>query len=99
MLYIISMEKDIKLQEFDSNEQDIQAPKTAGVTGGLYAKRVVTEDGEVKVVEMKMRNRKTGESEDDYDDEKYAEDEKINKAGSSIGWDTETDGLGGAIDD
>ena len=48
---------------------------------------------------MKMRNRKTGESDDDYDDEKYADDEKINKAGSSIGWDTETDGLGGAIDD
>ena len=96
---LIEFYDSIKLQEFDSNEQDIQAPKTAGVTGGLYAKRVVTEDGEVKVVEMKMRNRKTGESEDDYDDEKYAEDEKINKAGSSIGWDTETDGLGGAIDD
>jgi len=89
----------IKLQQFNANEEDIQAPKTAGVTGGLYAKRVVTEDGEVKVVEMKMRNRNTGESQDDYDDEKYADDEKKNKAGSSIGWDTETDGLGGAVDD
>ena len=89
----------IKVLEFDSDEQDIQAPKTAGVTGGLYAKRVVTEDGEVKVVEMKMRNRNTGESQDDYDDSKYADDEKINKPGSSIGWDTETDGLGGAEDD
>ena len=85
----------IKLQDFNIDEEDIQAPKTAGVTGGLYAKRVVTEDGEVKVVEMKMRNRNTGESQDDYDDKKYADDEKINQAGSSIGWDTETDGLGG----
>ena len=90
---------NIKLQEFNADEQDIQAPKTAGVKGGLYAKRVVTEDGEVKVVEMKMRNRNTGESQDDYDDEKYADDENKNKAGSSIGWDTETDGLGGAVDD
>ena len=86
---------NIKLLDFNNEEEDIQAPKTAGVTGGLYAKRVVTEDGEVKVVEMKMRNRNTGESQDDYDDDKYADDEKQNKVGSSIGWDTETDGLGG----
>jgi len=86
---------NIKLLDFNNEEEDIQAPKTAGVTGGLYAKRVVTEDGEVKVVEMKMRNRNTGESQDDYDDQKYADDEKQNKVGSSIGWDTETDGLGG----
>ena len=33
---------------------------------------------------------------DDYDDDKYADDEKKNKAGSSIGWDTEVDGLGGS---
>tara|TARA_A100001011_G_scaffold228147_1_gene236280 strand:- start:245 stop:1906 length:1662 start_codon:yes stop_codon:yes gene_type:complete len=96
---LVEFYDNIKLQQFNANEQDIQAPKTAGVTGGLYAKRVVTEDGEVKVVEMKMRNRNTGESQDDYDDEKYADDEKKNKAGSSIGWDTETDGLGGAVDD
>ena len=96
---LVEFYDSIKLQDFNSDEQDIQAPKTAGVKGGLYAKRVVTEDGEVKVVEMKMRNRNTGESQDDYDDEKYADDEKKNKAGSSIGWDTETDGLGGATDD
>tara|TARA_B100001057_G_scaffold500643_1_gene616832 strand:+ start:6181 stop:7842 length:1662 start_codon:yes stop_codon:yes gene_type:complete len=96
---LVEFYDSIKLQDFNSDEQDIQAPKTAGVKGGLFAKRVVTEDGEVKVVEMKMRNRNTGESQDDYDDEKYAEDEKKNKAGSSIGWDTETDGLGGATDD
>ncbi len=48
---------------------------------------------------MKMRGRKTGESADDYDDSKYADDEAKNRPGSSIGWDTDTDGLGGAIDD
>ena len=92
---LVEFYDSIKLLDFNSEEEDIQAPKTAGVTGGLYAKRVVTEDGEVKVVEMKMRNRNTGESQDDYDDEKYADDEKQNKVGSSIGWDTDTDGLGG----
>ena len=77
-------------------EEDIQAPKTAGQRGGLYAKRIVTEDGEVKVIEVKMRNRQTGESQDDYDDSKYAVDPDYKpKAGSSIGWDTEIDGLGG----
>ena len=86
---LVEFYDNIKLQQFNVEEEDIQAPKTAGVTGGLYAKRVVTEDGEVKVVEMKMRNRNTGESQDDYDDEKYADDEKKNKVGSSIGWDTE----------
>ena len=96
---LVEFYDNIKLQQFNANEEDIQAPKTAGVTGGLYAKRVVTEDGEVKVVEMKMRNRNTGESQDDYDDEKYADDEKKNKVGSSIGWDTEVDGLGGETGD
>jgi hypothetical protein len=77
-------------------QEDIQAPKSVAQDGNKYAKRIVTEDGEVKVVEVKMRGRKTGESDDDYDDEKYADDEVKNKAGSSIGWDTEADGLGGA---
>ena len=77
-------------------EEDIQAPKTAGQRGGLYAKRIVTEDGEVKVIEVQMRNRSTGESQDDYDDSKFANDPDYKpKAGSSIGWDTEIDGLGG----
>ena len=35
-----------------------------GVKDGLMAKRVVTEDGEVKVVKMEMRKRKTGESDE-----------------------------------
>ena len=83
-----------------SDDTDIQAPDSVGVTNTLYAKRIVTEDGEVKVVEMKVRGRQTGESEDDYDDDKYTEDEVKNKrAGSSIGWDTEVDGLGGTVDE
>tara|TARA_R110002111_G_scaffold244118_1_gene306260 strand:- start:35 stop:757 length:723 start_codon:yes stop_codon:yes gene_type:complete len=86
-----------------SDDHDIQAPDSVGVTNTLYAKRIVTEDGEVKVVEMKVRGRQTGESDDDYDDEKYKNDPDYNpnikrKSGSSIGWDTETDGLGGAVD-
>jgi len=87
-----------------SDDHDIQAPDSVGVTNTLYAKRIVTEDGEVKVVEMKVRGRQTGESDDDYDDEKYKDDPDYNpnikrKSGSSIGWDTETDGLGGAVDE
>jgi len=88
-----------------SDDHDIQAPDSVGVTNTLYAKRIVTEDGEVKVVEMKVRGRQTGESDDDYDDIKYQNEiEGINpnikkRAGSSIGWDTDTDGLGGAVDE
>lgn len=83
-----------------SDDTDIQAPDSVGVTNTLYAKRIVTEDGEVKVVEMKVRGRQTGESQDDYDDAKYSDDEAKNKrVGSSIGWDTEVDGLGGAVDE
>jgi len=84
-----------------SDDTDIQAPDSVGITNTLYAKRIVTEDGEVKVVEMKVRGRQTGESQDDYDDEKYTDDEIKNKrVGSSIGWDPDTDGLGGvAVDD
>ena len=95
----------IEVKDISDDEiQDIQAPDSTGITNTLYAKRIVTEDGEVKVVEMKVRGRQTGESDDDYDDEKYADEiDGVNpnikrKAGSSIGWDTETDGLGGAVD-
>ena len=92
---LVEFYDNIKVLDIDG-EEDIQAPKTAGQRGGLYAKRIVTEDGEVKVVEVKMRNRETGESQDDYDDNKYANDPDFKpKAGSSIGWDTEVDGLGG----
>jgi len=87
----------LKVLDVDQDE-DIQAPKTAGVKGGLYAKRIVTEDGEVKVVEVKMRNRNTGESQDDYDSEfdDFESDLPRGSAGSSIGWDTDVDGLGGS---
>ena len=93
---LVEFYDSIKLQPVDLQEEDIQAPKTAGIKDTLYAKRIVTEDGEVKVVEMKMRGRKTGESQDDYDDEKYSSDVDYKpKPGSSIGWDTDADGLGG----
>tara|TARA_B100001287_G_scaffold201478_1_gene170833 strand:+ start:24 stop:1430 length:1407 start_codon:yes stop_codon:yes gene_type:complete len=87
----------------DDEIADIQGPDSTGITNTLYAKRIVTEDGEVKVVEMRVRGRQTGESDDDYDDEKYKDDPDYNpnikrKAGSSIGWDTTVDGLGGAVD-
>ena len=92
---------NIKVMEITKDE-DIQAPKSFSVKDGLYAKRIVTEDGEVKVVEMKMRGRQTGESDEWYDnpldpESRAALMKKI--GGSSIGWDTETDGLGGAEDD
>ena len=95
----------IEVKDISDDEiQDIQAPDSTGITNTLYAKRIVTEDGEVKVVEMKVRGRQTGESDDDYDDEKYKDDPGFNpnikrKVGSSIGWDTTTDGLGGAVDE
>ena len=90
---------NIKIIPLGNDEEDIQAPKTHGVTDSLYAKRIVTEDGEVKVVEMKMRGRKTGESDEDYDSELFEfEPDYKPKSGSSIGWDTDSDGLGGADD-
>ena len=49
-------------------------PDSTGITNTLYAKRIVTEDGEVKVVEMKVPDVQTGESDDDYDDEKYKDE-------------------------
>lgn len=79
-------------------EEDIQAPNSYAKDGNVFAKRIVTEDGEVKVVEMKMRGRKTGESQEAYD---VDEDDIIArvKAGSSIGWDPASDGLGGVVTD
>jgi organic radical activating enzyme len=88
---------NIRVLDIDA-EEDIQAPKSASIKDGLYAKRIVTEDGEVKVVTVEMRKRQTGESLDNYDDAKYSEDDKQNRVGSSIGWDTDADGLGGAED-
>ena len=43
-----------------------------------------------------LKGRKTGESQDDYDDEKYADEPDFKvRPGSSIGWDPDADGLGG----
>ena len=78
-------------------EEDIQKPKGQREVE-VYAHREVDEDGIVQVIEVRDRKdrRKTGESQDDYDDEKYADEPDYKKkSGSSIGWDTEHDGLGG----
>ena len=84
------------------NDEGVQAPKSTGVKDGLMAKRIVTEDGEVKVVKMEMRKRKTGESDEWYDNplDPEARANLLKKiGGSSIGWDPDTDGLGGAVDE
>ena len=77
-------------------EHDIQQPKDASI----YAHRTVSEDGEVVV--QGIRHRKTGESTEWYDNplDPEARAEVLKKiGGSSIGWDTEVDGLGGTEDD
>tara|TARA_B100000900_G_C20578272_1_gene716288 strand:+ start:528 stop:2198 length:1671 start_codon:yes stop_codon:yes gene_type:complete len=81
----------------DGTEEDIQKPKGDRAVE-IYAHREVDEDGVVQVIEVRDRKdrRKTGESQDDYDDEKYADEPDFKKkSGSSIGWDTDNDGLGG----
>ena len=62
----------------------------------MFAHREVNEDGVVEVKEVRQRTRKTGESLDDYDDSKYEDEPDYKKAGSSIGWDPDADGLGGS---
>ena len=58
-------------------EEDIQKPKGERAVE-IYAHREVDEDGVVQVIDVRDRtdNRKdrrnTGESQDDYDDDKYA---------------------------
>ena len=89
---------NIKVFTLEKKEQDIQQPKTIAKNGGVYAHRTVSEDGEVVVEEVRLRGRKTGESADWYDNplDPEARSELLKKiGGSSIGWDTETDGLGG----
>ena len=50
----------------------------------------------IKAMRDRKDRRKTGESQDDYDDDKYADEPDFKKkSGSSIGWDTDNDGLGG----
>jgi hypothetical protein len=88
----------IKVFPLDKKEMDIQQPKTLAKDGGVYAHRTVSEDGEVVVEEVRLRERKTGESADWYDNplDPEARAELLKKiGGSSIGWDTDTDGLGG----
>ena len=86
----------LKFTPLDKPEDDIQKPKGQRDIE-VFAHREVDEDGVVEVKEVRQRTRKTGESQDDYDDSKYADepDYKKKRAGSSIGWDPDADGLGG----
>jgi len=79
-------------------ETDIQQPKMIASDRRVYVHREVTEDGDVTVKEARVRERKTGESDEWYDNpmDSEARAELLKKiGGSSIGWDTENDGLGG----
>jgi hypothetical protein len=84
----------LEFTELAEPENDIQKPKGERLVE-VFAHREVSEDGEVTVEEVRQRTRKTGESKDDYDDTKYADEPDYKKSGSSIGWDPESDGLGG----
>jgi|TARA_B100001093_G_scaffold346264_1_gene330907 organic radical activating enzyme len=87
----------LEVKPLEVKEEDIQKPKGERAVE-IYAHREVDEDGVVQVVDVRDRKdrRKTGESQDDYDDNKYADEPDFKrKAGSSIGWDTDNDGLGG----
>jgi hypothetical protein len=86
----------INVIPLDKPEKDIQQPKDSSI----YAHRTVSEDGEVVV--QGIRQRKTGESVDWYDSplDPEARAEVLKKiGGSSIGWDTDSDGLGGVEGD
>ena len=91
----------LEVMPLDGTEEDIQKPKGERAVE-IYAHREVDEDGVVQVIDVRDRTknrkdrRKTGESQDDYDDDKYADEPDFKKkSGSSIGWDTDNDGLGG----
>jgi organic radical activating enzyme len=79
-------------------ETDIQQPKMIASDRRVYVHREVNEDGDVTVKESRVRERKTGESDEWYDNpmDSEARAELLKKiGGSSIGWNVEKDGLGG----
>ena len=95
---LVEFYDSIDVLPLDKKEMDIQQPKTLAKDGAVYAHRTVSEDGEVIVEEVRVRERKTGESVDWYDNplDPEARTELLKKiGGSSIGWDTDSDGLGG----
>ena len=95
---LVEFYDSIDVLPLDKKEMDIQQPKTLVKDGAVYAHRTVSEDGEVIVEEVRKRVRKTGESVDWYDNplDPEARTELLKKiGGSSIGWDTDSDGLGG----
>jgi hypothetical protein len=85
--------------QLEKTEADIQQPIAVFKDGKVYAHRTVSEDGEVIVEEIRPRSRKDGATTEWYDNplDPEARSEMMKKiGGSSIGWDTDSDGLGGS---
>lgn len=94
---LVEFYDSITVFPLEEKEMDIQQAKVI-TTDRMYAHREVSEDGEVTVKEMRLRERKTGESQEWYDNpmDPEARAAMLKKiGGSSIGWDPEVDGLGG----
>ncbi len=95
---LIEFYDGITVFPLEKAETDIQQPKMIASDRRVYVHREVNEDGDVTVKESRVRERKTGESDEWYDNpmDSEARAELLKKiGGSSIGWDTENDGLGG----
>lgn len=95
---LVEFYDNITVFSLEKAETDIQQPKMIASDRRVYVHREVNEDGDVTVKESRVRERKTGESDEWYDNpmDSDARAELLKKiGGSSIGWDTENDGLGG----
>jgi hypothetical protein len=95
---LVEFYDNITVFPLEKPESDIQQPKMIASDRRVYVHREVSEDGEVTVKEARVRERKTGESDEWYDNPLDTESraELMKKiGGSSIGWDVEKDGLGG----
>jgi len=95
---LVEFYDNITVFPLENPESDIQQPKMIASDRRVYVHREVNEDGDVTVKEARVRERKTGESDEWYDnpldiDSRAELMKKI--GGSSIGWDVERDGLGG----
>ena len=102
----------LEFEELSEPETDIQQPKGVrevevyahrevdedGVVEVKEVRNRTNSRGEVVhgTPSKALKGRQTGESQDDYDDDKYADEPDFKKRpGSSIGWDPDADGLGG----
>jgi hypothetical protein len=98
---LVEFYDNITVFPLEKTEKDIQQPLAVIGGGKVYAHRTVSEDGEVVVEEMRQRSRKDGATTEWYDNplDPEARSEMMKKiGGSSIGWDTDADGLGGTED-